>query len=94
VTPVAIGHLLAVPGPFTRRAGPRRPARHRQPRPGPPATAPGPRPADARDVILRALQRPQDHIAVAPACPPPAPGRGEPGTGPPRSLRKSRTHLT
>src|SRR6185437_2667138 len=51
----------------------------------PPATAPGSRPANARDVILRALQRPQNHIAVAPARHATLPGTRRAGTGPPRS---------
>jgi hypothetical protein len=58
---------------------PRRPAATARRTP-PPATAPAPRPANARNVKLRSLQRPRCHIAVGP--------------GPQRSLRKSRTHVT
>jgi len=44
-----------------------------------------PRPANARDVILRALQRPQNHIAVALAHPPPSPGVAGRGADPGRA---------
>jgi hypothetical protein len=78
-----------VPGPLTWRTAPRRPARPRTPRP-PPATAPGPRPAHAREVTVRAWQRlswqrPRRHIAAALAPPAALPGgtagrvRGRPG---------------
>jgi len=70
----AAGHAAgppAVPGPLTRRTGPAVPAAGASRAP-PPATAPGSRPADARDVKLRSSQRPRCYIAVALACPPPS----------------------
>ena len=64
---LAGGHAArppAVPGPSPGAPGPAVPPATASRTP-PPATAPGSRPANARDVKLRALQRPRRHIAVA-----------------------------